>query len=1135
MNKNDVPVLLIGLGGIGSTIVDKTYGKLKKTGELQFLEALVFDTDQASLSKLTNIPSECKIQTSTDKTVKYVLDRDTNAKEWFPEHKKILDMQLIKGAGQIRALSRLALRSAMKAGKLTNVQNVRDRIYKLGTNAHEKSIRIMIVTSLMGGTGSGMFLQIPLYLREIFQSKYSADRIEIQGTFLLPDTLKGSIDDKQKLNVYANAYASLKELHAIIMSLAGEGSTVDLEYRPDQIEEAHEKGQGIAVKDWPYDYCFIYDKEDSAGRVLDGIADYIDMAADNLFSQVYGPISDEMNSYFVNNIREIIRKNCQNIFGGLGIGELIYPYDDILEYINCRAIEENLKEQLLKIDEIYKQQMAQYLKSMDEGNEIEKPNQAKIYMDNFDSFCNSNDRFFQGINKQIEKTNEAGDVVDDLINNYLNKIDEKVENMVNDFINENKFTEGDRLERRNFAELKKIVDETEKKYEKFYQTIKSEIENRAKLNVYNDFAIYDDKKDSVLDECLKRDGKYINPVGIRYMLYTIRDELEEGEGGISELKENIESLEKKIESDQKKTVLKGKNVDESLKQLERVVDIPVVNNIPIFNNQKKFVSEYSTKRKAHYNDLRRYLEATYKYNYERETIKILNELIREYESMFDKLVDLKQGIEKTTDELLKKHNDSLGKNKIYILATEKFKEEIWENIPANSKFNTLSGALPEEMHKYLKINVKQKLKDSKNNIVGYDKIFNELIVDGCKKQLQADPSIKDLIDLNIVEAIAKEYDYAKKMGETSDVQNEEQYIKDTLGKIIDRIQPFAPPSTENSVDYVLWGINDNLRLSRESIKDKPLIETLITDVSNQLSASKTCKDSSYSKYEIKYLISRYQLLVSDFKKFYAGENGEDDGAYFTCYNKIIAHVDEKPGVGKNIEITPHIDKRWHRTLIDLNESVNTKNKKDTNKAFIIGLPMGYIGVQTKKISEEKTRIEFTKTLGITTPTVIVAKNENVSGNFSKLYDGLKLNPDLVEGIVQAIENHLKNVENDSEDKDIIKDEIIDKLINTKISAYNDITSVLDIIIKLYGECKNRKEDERNEIFSGIIEALYETIEQVVKATLGTEKDVVSENAKIILNKILENSNLAKTLNESSVEYFATVDTIKKKIKEYEEN
>ena len=55
MNKDyeNVPVLLIGLGGIGSQIVDSVYGRLKEEGMDENVEALVFDTDINSQRNLT--------------------------------------------------------------------------------------------------------------------------------------------------------------------------------------------------------------------------------------------------------------------------------------------------------------------------------------------------------------------------------------------------------------------------------------------------------------------------------------------------------------------------------------------------------------------------------------------------------------------------------------------------------------------------------------------------------------------------------------------------------------------------------------------------------------------------------------------------------------------------------------------------------------------------------------------------------------------------------------------------------------------------------------------------------------------------------------------------------------------------
>ncbi|GAA3324124.1 hypothetical protein GCM10020331_050740 [Ectobacillus funiculus] len=60
----------------------------------------------------------------------------------------------------------------------------------------------------------------------------------------MPDALvkTRTISAKEYESVQANGYASLKELHAITLGSTGElsqrgGVTIELEYRPDQVDE----------------------------------------------------------------------------------------------------------------------------------------------------------------------------------------------------------------------------------------------------------------------------------------------------------------------------------------------------------------------------------------------------------------------------------------------------------------------------------------------------------------------------------------------------------------------------------------------------------------------------------------------------------------------------------------------------------------------------------------------------------------------------------------------------------------------------------------------------------------------------------------------------------------------------------
>ena len=129
----------------------------------------------------------------------------------------------------------------MKEDKLTSFWQEIEKIFPVTSDQTEYGVRVIIVTSLAGGTGSGMFLQIALYLREMLRKKLQHHNILIRGAFLMPDVLvkTRTVSGKEFETVQANGYASLKELHAITLGSTGElskrgGVTIELEYRPDQ-------------------------------------------------------------------------------------------------------------------------------------------------------------------------------------------------------------------------------------------------------------------------------------------------------------------------------------------------------------------------------------------------------------------------------------------------------------------------------------------------------------------------------------------------------------------------------------------------------------------------------------------------------------------------------------------------------------------------------------------------------------------------------------------------------------------------------------------------------------------------------------------------------------------------------------
>lgn len=1133
MEFENVPILLIGLGGIGSKIVNDVFGRLKEAGTPGFVEALVFDTDQGSLNELEHMEKDCKIQTSTDKTVSFVLERDKNAETWFPVHPRILDMSLINGAGQIRAVSRLALRAAMKEGKLSKIQTVKDRLYRLGGNASEKGVRIMIVSSLMGGTGSGIFLQIPLYLRELMESKFGANRIEIQGTFLLPDVLKGSIDGEgEKKNIYANAYACLREFNAIIQSLVGREDIVELEYRPDQVETM----QDISVKSWPYDYCYIYDKEDAKGRVLSTVEDYKRMIAENLFSQIYGPVSDRLYGHFINEIRNIIRENCENIFGGVSVGKLIYPYDDLCDYVTNKVVEENLKDKLLRIDEEYDRQMKQFEENKQNGIDTEKPDRMNIYIDQFEQLSSDkNNLFFKLVAKQLRNSGEEGEETENLIDNYFDGIKEKIDNEIASFIEKNKIEPPKRNSIENAVEgqLKTIILNTEENFKDIKRIINARMESNGESKANIDFGYFDEHNNSFFDSFVKRDNVFVNPVGTRYILYSIKKTLLENIQGVKEDIENKDIELTKKESKKCGDLFKNKT------NLVEIIDHAIAaDRNPVdkvtFKSLKKFKDEYIDEATKHHKALCDYARFKFELSYYRRMYELVNSLIEEYELMFTKLATEKASIERRIFELANKHSSSNNTStNIYVLGDASFKEKIWESIPANTKNEALSNVLPEKMYEYLKKNSKLKLENKKTDVLGYEDIFNNLILKGCKETIKKDVVVKELLDMNITKALAIEYNFSKELGKIETTKDVNVYMKEKLKSLYDLTQPFCP-NVPGVSEYKIWGINDNIRLAEEVGDGKMLITKAIEDVSDK--STNIVENKILSKYEVMYLNSLFGLKINDFTKLNDDDSkGQELGEYYKKYDELIKGIsDDNRNIARNIEITPHLDKSWHLILPYIGRG--GVELKDKAKAFLVSIPMDYVVVEKKEIADGKFKLDYKRKIGQAMP--IVIKNVDgsvVQGNIYKYYEGMMHNPKICFAINEEFNKHLKEVQDDSviNDKNaVLSDRFIKNICYFKYPGYEDIGNVLDVIIKIFTETRNVSDIEKEKMLSSLQLALAEIVENVVSA-YEKDEDIKNQNALSIFKKMIETSKLAGTVKKDTTEYNSTIGKIKDKIKEYE--
>lgn len=339
-NEVVAPTLFVGVGGTGCKIVKKV-ADLCLPAEKENINFLCLDTNVNDLSSVANGKSKIYwVQTSNTQTVGSYLDYDEEArKKWFPKNAVMYDKTVSEGAGQVRAISRLALNSTIKTGKIRPLYDAIDDLFRKTGKDMKQAMRVVIASTASGGTGSGIILPLCMFIRDYVKEKYPNTSLIVRSLLLLPETLDSVIDSQTERDSQArNAYATVKELNAFMMKGSG---FIDLDEDLKQFSDLH-VNVSIAGSDrqktlslLPMDFCFLMDGQDAEDSTMISISQYIDQAAQALYEQNVGPMQKKAFSVEDNIIKEMTKPGNygRNRFGGIGAGVIRYPYEKIADYV----------------------------------------------------------------------------------------------------------------------------------------------------------------------------------------------------------------------------------------------------------------------------------------------------------------------------------------------------------------------------------------------------------------------------------------------------------------------------------------------------------------------------------------------------------------------------------------------------------------------------------------------------------------------------------------------------------------------------------------------------------------------------------------------------------------------------------
>lgn len=375
------PALIIGIGGSGQKVLNHLKATFLKNPVLQenyakdgvlklptFIQLLCIDTDKSAVDHGaeagTRLADEdfFKIHVTDAKEMMSHFDLDDfrHIANWFPKSLKPYADTIETGAHQFRFLGRFGL-FAQVSKVYKAILDKLGQVIALGTVSPDAKIipatdkgviatpEIVVVGSLCGGSGAGMFLDVA-YLAKMayYQLMGGKTNPRMTGIQFTADTFASVHDESKQLT--ANSYASLTELfyfmsmehvsarmkpkNAKEIKAFEQRCTFKVDYGP--VGKTHENFGQIHTRP-PFDRSYIL----GTGSLTDNNT-YFSIASEFLFSTMIGDGNGTFRSEVDNMALHVAgttgpaNGNQLKCFNSFGCKSFYYPVEDLKELYTCR-------------------------------------------------------------------------------------------------------------------------------------------------------------------------------------------------------------------------------------------------------------------------------------------------------------------------------------------------------------------------------------------------------------------------------------------------------------------------------------------------------------------------------------------------------------------------------------------------------------------------------------------------------------------------------------------------------------------------------------------------------------------------------------------------------------------------------
>lgn len=1005
------PTLFVGVGGIGSRIIKKVADKClnDKVDNIRFV---VLDTDVNDLTRLENGSVITTVQTSSTRSIKDYLDFDTDARDnWFPKN-RILDSKTVsEGAGQVRAISRLALNATIRQGTIAQLYNAIDDLYLKDGGDKSRAVKVVIASTVAGGTGSGIALEAAMVIRDYLTRNYPESAAIIRGFFIMPgvmDTVISTESERQSLR--RNGYATIKEINAFMMKGSGffESNPELRRYKDLCLTVPSTNGPSKQLDNLPFDFCFLLDRIDSKQHSMQSLAQYENFAAQSIYEQNIGPMRKSASSKEDNIVKEFIvpEKLGRCRFGGAGASVMKYPYEKIVDYValnwaekaiigvnNENASDEDKQKMVmnswLRYDYEFKTELNKFENDI-HALEKDKPVIEKMYMSLLE---NSTDSFSEKIRSRYldpkfnslssdniadaDMAKKMSAVAEDFINSMKDEIALSFEKMISmGDGNEESSTQdvknigktdaeiGSMVSRYNAINNLMLINRDEER-------LKEKVKEFAKANLKSENSILREPAKYQLEAYLRVLDKVLHPNAVRYLLYKLADKMQEI---VNDVKADKNSYEESIAE-----ITEGKETEGKPDKKKFQVNL----NITREQNLEQMCASIDDKNKIQeafdgtsvgrcnemlmdlYNVVTGYYEKFAKRHICEIGLPIINSLSKSYQKFYDTFESKVNSIEKQKESIVDEVRFNNGDCELNLFSSKEMLEMVVRDLGTGTASAQDESDLFAKIYDATKANtvVEEKTKDNPLLRETKTDIFDEVIIGYYQKLVEKNCDVK--IDLDILHALKYEFEIdnlVKLEKEANDDKREaiKKYSKDKssinnyIKKRIDLARNLASSGIAKNdfeeardVNAIAWSTN---------VKDGNGVYASEFPMLEEKNRS-----ASVSKRELRFFSSIYNVMPTQISKLSYGkpvdENEKYDiirkasGDYFNAYQMYMEKIG--PDSKLNPVITPHIDKRWNSISVmpELDLEYQRDLMKYIHTSFVYGLL--YKAIERKVVSEYK--------------------------------------------------------------------------------------------------------------------------------------------------------------------------------------